>query len=220
MRKIFAFFVMVVFVLAVVFAEVDRDVEDFIKEVDKVSNIANKIESINEINFSDLPDKVNINNIDDGNLAMYEINVAGGAPVYVISAAKKLISNIKSSVGSFFGSDLIFRSEKIISRPSYIDGESGGYVMVGSGSIVGLSTSLDVLQGSKGEVEIIIEINSKQVGFRNNIEAEGGFKIDFDEISYGTINFKTGDVINIIVNVPEGVSVENVNSLIQIERRF
>ena len=80
MKKLFLILaVCMVFLLASgVLAEnlaVSDDVEEFVKDVVKEKGLSpEKIEKIEKVDFEDLPEEVKIENVDETNLALYEID--------------------------------------------------------------------------------------------------------------------------------------------------
>ncbi|GAI98327.1 unnamed protein product, partial [marine sediment metagenome] len=75
-----------------VFAEsfdLSDDVTEIIEDFVEQKGIEEEnITSIEKVDFNDLPDAINIENIDDTNLAIYEIDYEGSErPVYVITVS-------------------------------------------------------------------------------------------------------------------------------------
>lgn len=224
MKKRAIFVIMMVLLLgATVFAQesVDPNLEDFIKNIEKVKNIPEgKITDIKEVNLANLPQEVNLGNIDDTNLALYEISVDAENSVYVITASKELFEkttvDYRQKLFLSFGRSLAASSDVFLETAT---GVESGYVMIRSGSITGLSTILDsVKRANDSPIEIIIMKNSEKIGFRNafNLEKTGVYS-DYDLISSDTINFEEGDIISVIINIPEGTEVEEISTLVEIE---
>jgi hypothetical protein len=87
---------------------------------------------------------------------------------------------------------------------------------VRDGSVTGLSTNLEVLNG-EGSIEVMIYVNGQPIGFRNTIYADSsGVKTDYDTQSFGVVNFKKGDVISAYVKTDGDIAFKDVINLIEI----
>ncbi|MDA3836916.1 MAG: hypothetical protein PF542_04805 [Nanoarchaeota archaeon] len=229
MKKIFAIFVIGVVLLAVtVFAQGaadDKAVENFVKDVASVKGVEKStIKGVKELDLRDLPQKVNLNNIDETNLAIYEIDTDAEKPVYVVTASSKFF---KETVRKFAQRMLLaygFNGE--IMETTFLKTATGvvtslqkGYVMTRDGAISGLSTNLEIIEKTSSEpIEVVVYKNSEKVGFRNMFNLnEPGIYSDYDTISGGTIVFEKGDVISLEINIPENTRVRDVTSLLDIE---
>lgn len=228
MKKSVIFGIMIVLLLgATVFAQevVDSDLENFVKDVAKLKGVSEeKIKDIKKVDFNDLPNEVKLKNIDDNNLALYEINVDAEKPIYVITASKEFFEKTTVDYDSMQRSFLPFGRSLGTSNTVALETSTGvksGYVMTRSGSITGLSTVLNAIERSDNlPIEVIIMKNSEEIGFRNafNIGKTGVYS-DYDLISSNTIDFEEGDIISIIINIPNGTKVEEVSTLVEIETR-
>ena len=209
---------------------VSKDITDFVKNVASQKGISqNKIKEIEQVDMNELPQEINIKNIDENNLAMYKLNVKDNngtnatRPVYVITASetafKKEVKNYANKMllnlgipGTVSNSTFLLSGSGV--RGSYED----GYVMIRDGSITGLSTSLNIKDALSGGVaEIILYKNGKAIGFRNTINLDKkGPGVDYDSVDSGTINFQKGDVISAKVLLSSGAQVEDINTLLEI----
>jgi hypothetical protein len=200
-------------------------VEDF---VEKKGINPNDINNITEVNFNDLPKEVNIENVDDSNLAIYQINYNKSSQsqdkVFVITySVEKLKSQgdliVSQDKREFlnFGFSGEADSSKFLRSASGVEGSlEKGYVMMRSGSITGISTSLEILNGS-GNIELVIYKNGKAIQFGNTFTADSsGIKEDYDVQSRGTVTFEAGDVISAYARVSEGISWEDATTLVEI----
>ena len=90
--------------------------------------------------------------------------------------------------------------------------------MLRSGSITGISTSLEVLKDADGEnIEIVIYKNGVEAGFRNIIPANSeGTKTDYDTQSYDIVNFNPGDVVSVYARAGNNIFFENVITSVEI----
>lgn len=232
MKKILGLFVIVILMLGVsVVAEeisVDKKADDFVRDVAKMKGIdKNNVEGIKELDLNTLPEKVNLENVDDTNLALYEVEVTDSdKPVYIVTASSKFF---KKSVRIFSQKVLLnFGYSGELAFDSFLETSSGvktsmekGYVATRDGSITALSTNLEVLSTlTKNPIEIVIYKNSEEVGFRNSIISDSlGVYTDYDIISSDILKVRKGDVISVEVKVPEGVEIKDVITLLEMEYR-
>ncbi|MCH8945448.1 MAG: hypothetical protein IIA85_00825 [Nanoarchaeota archaeon] len=212
MKKIFAVFVIGIFLLATsgIFAESEEE-NDFVRKVAEKKGISEtEIKNITEINFANLPKEINFANIDDSNLALYKIELKEGRPVFLITFSGKNIEKISSTSTqvSYSTSLLHFGENEETSGSAFLKTPLGvqgsldkGYVMLRKGSITGISTNLEAVNG-EGEIQIIIYKNGKEVGFRNSIDVfSNGIKKDYDIQSREIVTFNAGDIISVQVNI-------------------
>lgn len=181
------------------------------------------IQEIKQVDFNNLPAEINLENIDENNLAMYEINTGEDKPVYIITASqskfKEEIKNFARKMFLTFGfSGEVFDSTFLKSAAGVFGSTDKGYVMIRDGSITGLSTSLEVIETNKDEsVEILIYKNGEITGFRNSFKLDSiGAKTDYDIISEKSINFEKGDIISMKVIFSPGARVKDINTLMEI----
>lgn len=230
MKKSILFVIMTILLIgATVFAQesTDSDFENFVRDVVKIKGVSEeKIKDIKKVNFSDLPNEVKLKNIDDNNLALYEINIDSEKPIYVITASKELFEKTTVTYDYDYAqrSFLSFGRSLSTSNTVSLETSSGvksGYVMTRSGSITGLSTVFNIIERSDNlPIEIIIMRNSEEIGFRNAFNLrETGVYSDYDLISSNTIDFEEGDIISVIINIPDGTKVEEISTLVEIETR-
>jgi len=228
MKKILiSFAIVTVLILAVgVLAEtvsISEDSQKMVNNILKEQGLnESEIQSIEKVNLSELPEQVNIGNIDDTYISMYEVYVGKEQPVYVITVSDETIKGftkerIITKMLINFGLKEEAKESQFLESAVGIKGSlEKGYVMMREGSITGLSTNAEILSGT-GEIEIIIYKNQKEVGFRNNLIADSeGVKNDYDTQSTDTITFEAGDVISVYVKVTGDVTFQDINTLIEI----
>ena len=80
--------------------------------------------------------------------------------------------------------------------------------MMHPGSITGISTSLEITQGT-GKLYIRVYKNGEDTGFSNIISSEDTKKIDYDIQSEKSLTFYQGDVITAYIENPDNLSWKN-----------
>jgi hypothetical protein len=228
MKKIFIFLIIGMIVLAAggVFAADLRgtSVEDVVKNVVEKKGVnPSQIKDVKKVDFKDLPDEVNIENIDDTNVALYEVDYGEDKPVYVLTVSEEAFEQtieeiITSKMLINFGySGEIFDST-FLKTTSGVETDYGkGYVMMRDGSITGISTNIEVLETQYGEIELIIFINGEEVGFRNSINVNSvGVKSDYDVQSENLLTFEAGDVISVYAQVDGAILAQDIITMIEI----
>ena len=228
MKKKFAIigFLAIILLVATVFAQtisLDKDVEEFVKDVAQSKGIdKSKIKEVKEVNFNELPKEVKLENIDETNLAMYQVNIdSDEKPIYVITASetklKQVIQKFTRKMLINFGyAGEITNSGFLMSAVGVVGTRDKGYVMIRSGSITGISTNLESTS-NEGTAEIIIYKNGEEMGFRNTIVIlDKNIYSDYDTISENTLNFEKGDVISLYLKLENDAIVKDVNTLLEI----
>ena len=218
--------IMVVLISSGVFAEQIGLSDEVKKVVDGI--IENKgisqeeVESIEEVSFETLPEQIDVKNIDDTNLAVYEVKPTEGESFFVITASDEVIQKTQTSEGVVkmilnFGYNGIMEESDFLRTATGVEtNEEKGYVMMRKGSITGLSTNLETVNGT-GTIEVIIYKNGESVGFSNSMVVDS-VKVmkDYDTQSRGTVNFEQGDVISMYVKYSGDVVWKDVITLIEI----
>lgn len=227
MKKFLVLSLAVILILGVtVFAQtvLDKDVEEFVKDVASIKGVdKNTIEGVKQVDFNDLPEEVNIKNIDETNLALYEVNVENEKPVYVITASSEMFKETvkkytQRMLLNFGFSGEIVETNYLQTATGVTTGLEKGYVMSRDGSITSLSTNLEVTEKENSHpIQIIIYKNSQEVGFRNSFDvSKTGIYNDYDLISSGTLNFNKGDVISVKVLLPENTKIKDITTLMEV----
>ena len=206
--------------------KVGEEVLDYVEEFVEKSGIkAEAINEVSEINFDDLPKEVNIENVDDTNLAIYQIDYDEGTEEKKVFVVTYSVEKLRAQ------GDLIIAHDKRQFLQFGFDGEmtkgfletatgvegslEKGYVMMRPGSITAMSTNLEVVEGN-GQIEIIIYKNGEQIGFGNSLSGDLGIKKDYDVQSNGVVTFEPGDVISVYADAPEGFVWKDVITMIEI----
>jgi len=158
--------------------EVAGEVQDYVEDfVAKRGIDSEQINKISKKSFEDLPKEVNIENVNDANLAIYEVDYNEtkdinegeiNEQIYVITYS---VTELKEQGDLIIAHDkrqlLNFGSVGEISNSGFLKTATGvegsleaGYVMMRYGSITGISTNLEVVNASElGKVDIIIYKN-------------------------------------------------------------
>ena len=93
MKKIFVFLIvgMVFLMVSGVFAaspNLPEDVDKFVKKIVQRKGIdINDIKDVKKVDFDKLPKQIDFKNIDDTNLALYEIDTGEGEPVFILTVS-------------------------------------------------------------------------------------------------------------------------------------
>lgn len=204
---------------------VQKYVGDFIN---KKGIPSKNINEITEVDFNSLPKEVEIENVDNTNLAIYQINYNKSNEkqenVFVITYSVEQLKSqgdliVSQDKREFlnFGFNGEMSSSGFLKTATGVEGSlEKGYVMMRSGSITGISTNLELLSES-GELEIIIYKNGNPIQFGNSFIVDGkGIKKDYDTQSRNTVLFEAGDVISLYVQTSENVSWKDVTTLLEI----
>ena len=196
--------------------EVDNFITEFVEDTNFIDE--GKVENINEVDQSDLPEDIQVQDIDENNLGIYEVNFTDDLgekkKVFVVTYAtnefkKKEVSITKNVQYLYFGiSDEMDESSYLETSSGVKTGKQIGYVMLRSGSITGISTSLEV--SGAGKLLVKVYKNGEDTGFHNLITTEGKSNIDFDLQSEDILNYQPGDIISVYVQQFGTVDWNNV----------
>ena len=142
----------------------DRKAQDFVKDVAEKKGIQeDQIEEITELDLNELPEEVNLQNIDTTNLAIYRINVSEEKePVYVVTASSKFFKETIKKYSQRMLLTFGFNGET--QDTTFLKTSTGvttslekGYVMTRSGAISAISTNIEIIKTTSYEpIEIII----------------------------------------------------------------
>jgi len=210
--------------------EVGEEVFQYIETFVSKKNInPEEINDISKVDFEDLPKEVNIENVGDTNLAIYEVAYDDPSEqvekkVFVVTYS---VEELKAQGDLIIAHDkrqfLNFGFAGEMESSGFLETATGveaslekGYVMMRAGSITGLSTNLEVVEGGEGQIEIIIYKNGERIGFGNGLNAYVGVGADYDIQSNGVVTFESGDVISVYVDASEGIVWEDVITMIEI----
>lgn len=210
--------------------ELAEEVYQYVQEfAEKRGVTPEDIKGIKQVDFNSLPKEVSIDQVDDSNLAIYQIDYAQPSngesdKLFVITYSTE---QLKSQ------GDLIVAQDKRVFLSYGFSGESKdsgflksatgvegnlekGYVMMREGSITGISTYLEILEGT-GQIEILIYKNGEAIQFGNTfIVNSAGVQKDYDIQSKDIVPFEPGDIISLYVKTTEGISWKDVISLLEI----
>lgn len=233
MKKIFLTLVtgMLIIMLSGVFAhpsDFTPEFESFMENLVSQRGISTAdITNISHVDFNNLPAEVNIQNLDDTNLGIFQIDFETGPPVYVITMTDLVFEktvladreDLKRSYLNFGYAGKMPAAGFLKTSTEVITDLEKGYVMVRAGSITGISTNLDVTKSDLvgGQVNIIIYKNGNPVGFGNTLIAtSNGVRTDHDTQSENIITFGAGDVISAYAGNQGNVDWSDVTTLIEI----
>lgn len=162
--------------------------------------------------------------LDQNNVAIYKIE-SSEKPLYVISLSENSLNLVENEEESItrstsylsFGLDGSYRESSFLKNSGGVFGsKEKGYVMLGKGSISGISTSVEILESVDNSLlEILIYKNGEVVGLRNVFVEEGVLK-DYDVYSFGVISYEPGDVISIYAS-SYGLVYKDVITLLEIQ---
>lgn len=199
------------------------------KFVEKMGVEVEEINNVTEVDVNNLPEDVDIENVDEANIAIYEIdydedqNPDKNKEVFVITYSSEELDDqgdllVTKSRRQFlsFGSGSEISDAFLETASGAVGSFNGGYVMMRSGGITGISTNLNVVNSGGGEVGIIIYKNGDSVMFGNSLDSSSGIQKDYDLQSRNVVTFEPGDVISVYVSTPQGVSVKDVITMIEI----
>ncbi len=204
--------------------ELSEDARKIVQDIAEKKGISEEnIQSIEEVGFDDLPDQIEIANIDTTNLAIYKVDYGADKPFFILTASdenmtyKKSPSQVSKMMLLNFGYSGAMRESGFLKTATGVEGSlEKGYVMIRDGSITGLSTNLEILSGSE-EVEIVIYKNGDAIGFRNVFSGDStGVKTDYDIQSLGTVRFEKGDVISVYAKASGDIVWKDVITMIEI----
>jgi hypothetical protein len=186
------------------------------------------IEGVRQVDFESLPKEVNIKNVGDNNLAIYEVNYSENNKdknLYVITySVDKLRAQGDLIVASDKRNFLDFGNSKVMTELGFLQTSAGvetseakGYVMVRDGSITAISTNLEVIQANPGMIEIVLLKNGQAISFGNTFSTDSlGVKKDHDVQAKDVVDFEAGDVISVLVKKSGDVSWRDVITLVEI----
>ncbi len=208
MKKIFAFLAvgLVLLTISGVFAETSTDGIEKIKEKMKEKGVEDEeINNITQVNYNALPPEIEIEDIEETELAIYKVDKKNNKPVFVITPGEKFQASEKES--AYHRTLLNFGYDGKMSGSGFLETATEvetslekGYVMARDGSITAVSTNLEVFEESSGNLEIIVYVNGERVGLGNLVgTTSSGVKRDYATQSFDIVNFEAGDVISVML---------------------
>lgn len=203
---------------------VSKEVSDYVTsfiEKDAINN--SQITDITKIDQSSLPEDIEIKDINENNVGIYQVNFTKENKqdkIYVITYSSKelkkkqenVLKNIQSLNFGYIGESS--SSDYLYSATGVKSGVDNGYVMMKSGSITGISTSLNL--NGEGILYVKVYKNGKDTGFSNMINSEDKNKRDYDLQSENIVTYEAGDVISVYLESTENLKWSNVITLVEI----
>ena len=228
MKKIFVvlFIIGIFLTISGVFAQTDlsEELDNFVKEIAEKKGVEEtEITDVTEVNLSELPDEVKLENIDDTNIALYKVNSKSDKPTFVITFSDKGFEKISTPIVYYTTSLLHFGIGEKMNDSTFLNTNTGvsgglnkGYIMLREGSITGISTNLEVIKGN-GEIQIIIFKNNEEIGFGNLVDvSNSGIKKDYDIQSADIVEFEPGDTISVYAKVQGEITWKDAITVIEI----
>jgi len=209
---------MLLLMLVGIFAdEIDKKI---IEGVSRKGIDSENIKNISKVDFKNPPKEIAIEDVDDTNLAIYEVDYGEPNPLFVVLGSGKQVQGISKTqyrqflVFGFGGSSN--NSEFLKTGAGASTDAEKGYVMMRKGSITGISTNLETLEGN-GNIRIIIYRNGEAFGFGNKFAVSSdGVKTDYDIQSEDIATFEQGDMISVHLENEENVFWENSITTLEI----
>lgn len=214
--------------------ELSEKVKGFVSDfVGKKGIAPEEINKVSEVDFNNLPKEVNIENVNDNNLAIYKVEYNDSQDttnntkkVFVVtystgnvaSQGDIIVTKENREFLNFGLGDETSESRFLKTATGVVGSLETGYVMLREGSITGISTSLNA-NGDSGEIEIIVYKNGEAIQFGNTFDtSSSGTKKDYDVQSKGTVQFQPGDVISAYAKVTSDgkVSYKDVITIVEI----
>lgn len=222
-KQFFLFIVLSLLVSAGVFANTDinPDVADYLKGFLENGKTDKEVTSIEEVDIENLPEEILIKDFDETNIGIYEVEFGNKSDkVFVVTYSTQKLEDIEhvtvKSIQSF-----TFGREKESTSSDYLDsangvktGKSIGYVMMRSGSVTGISTSLS-LEG-EGKLHIKLSKNGVDSGFMNTISSGDSNFLDYDIQSEDIVKFESGDILSVYVEQEGDVTWSNVITSLEV----
>ena len=211
--------------------DVSESVEGFVGEfVEKRGISSSEITGIRQVDFDKLPEDINIGEVGDHNLVIYEIDFVDKLTnqedqLFVISySVETLVSQGDIIIASDKRNFLNFGTSKTMSNSGFLETATGvetshakGYLMMRRGSITALSTNLEIIQSNPGAIEIIVYKNGQPINFGNTLSGSSlGVEKDYDVQSKGVVRFEPGDVISAYIKADDGLAWRDAITLIEI----
>ncbi|MFH1710955.1 MAG: hypothetical protein ABH840_01460 [Nanoarchaeota archaeon] len=236
MKKILIFSVLVILLIVGVFAassvagsDVGEEVSDFVDGFVSKRGIApENINEIKQVDFNALPKEINIENVEDTNLAIYQVDYSENnqdKKVFVIAySVEELKAQGDLIVASSKRNFLDFGHSGVMGNSGFLETSAGvetsvakGYIMPRDGSITAISTNLEVIQSNQGQIEIIVLKNGQPISFGNTLSTESlGVKKDYDVQARDIVDFAAGDVLSVFAQKTGSVSWQDVITIVEI----
>lgn len=228
-KGVIAIFVSVLLISAGAFAEtvtdgaISQEVTDYVKTFVEKGGIADEdIKEVKKLDQDDLPDEVEIKEINENKIGIYEVGYQEEPEepvkkVFVVTYAtnefkkKSEFKNIQNLDFGYAGEAL---SSVCLKTATGVDSCESGYVMMHEGSITGISTSLTISSGA-GKLQIKVYKNGEDTGFENVISSDDLNKIDYDLQSENVVTYQPGDIISVYVEQTGQLNYSNVVTIVE-----
>lgn len=218
------FFLVSASVVAQTSSNIEEEVEEFVKSFVGDTSLIDEedIRDIRQINQSELPDNIDIKDIDENSIGIFEVDYIEGnstKSIFVVTYAtsdfkKKEIAITKNIQSLYFGFSGVSNEDSFLeSSTGVLLNENKGYVMLRSGSVTGISTSLDL--SGNGKIFINVYKNGLNTGFHNLISSEDNEKIDYDLQSDNIITYNAGDILSVRIEVSGNVEWGGVVTIME-----
>jgi len=208
---------------------VGKEVSDFVDSFVKKRGIPSEsIKNIQEVDFDTLPKEVNIENIGDTNLGIYQVDYSENNQDKKVFVVAYSVEQLKAQGDLIVAQDkrnfLDFGHPGVMSGTGFLEtavgvetSEAKGYVMVRDGSITAVSTNLEIIQSNSGQIEIVVLKNGNPINFGNTISTDSlGVKKDYDVQAREIVNFQAGDVISVVAKKTGEVAWRDVITIVEI----
>lgn len=200
---------------------ISQEVQNYVKGfVEKGGINETSVQSVTEIDKNSLPDDIDIKKIEDNKVGIYQVNYSDQGEqkkVYVITYSAeefKKQEQPKNVQYLQFGKTLGSASVYLDSASGVESGEDNGYVMMRSGSITGISTSVIISDGN-GKLSIRIYKNGEDTGFENLISSQDKKKLDYDLQSEDIVTYAPGDIISVYVEQIGDINWSRMTTMVE-----
>jgi len=216
-------------------AGISEAVQKFVEKfVEKRGVNPSDINEVSEVDFAALPEEVQIDNVDDSNLAIYEVdyNETGSGEVndtkqvFVVTYSAEKLETTQDLIAHPDKRQFLQFGLTDETSGSFLNTAAGvpgslnqGYVMMRQGSITGISTNLEVSESNDNEdiIDVIIYKNGEAISFGNTLNSLSGIQKDYDIQSKGVVTFQPGDTISVqAVSSNSETTFKNVITMIEI----
>ena len=202
--------------------QITQEVSNYIKSFVNEEGInKSQITDISVVDVNNLPKELEIKQIETNNIGIYEVNYTENnipKKVFLVTYSTNELkerNTIAKNVQSFiFGKSIESSSSDYLEVAGVKTSDQIGYVMIHSGSITALSTSLEITGGT-GKLFIEVYKNGKDTGFGNVITSSDNKKLDYDTQSENIVTYEPGDIIAVYVYNTGDVTWKNTIATVE-----
>lgn len=204
-------------------------VQEYVEEFVEQKGInPSDINNVSEVDFAALPEEVEIENVNDANLAIYEVGYNESSTetkqVFVVTYSVEKLETTADLIAHPDKRQLLQfglideTSSSFLNTATGVPGSlKSGYIMMRQGSITGISTNIDVINPNGGIIDIVIYKNGEAISFGNTLESAKNIQKDYDVQSKGVVTFEPGDTISVqAVSSNSGTTFKNVITMVEI----